>query len=108
MAANFVNLTPHVINVLSDGEEVMNLPPSGDVARVAAEKRKVDSIDGVPVFQTTFGSIEGLPAPQDGTIYVVSLLVASAAKRPDVLSPGTLVRDAKGNPVGCDGLASHV
>ena len=64
----FVNLTPHHLRV--DGEIV---PPTGEVARVAASGKVVD-----------------LPAPQEGTEYIVALGVARyVAGRPDVLSLAT-------------------
>ncbi len=62
----------------------------------------------IPVFRTTFGEVEGLPEPQDDTLYIVSLLVRRARPyRGDLLSPGQLIRDAEGRPIGCKGLAAN-
>ena len=101
----------------------MTLPPSGEVARVASTREKVAVIaacrpcrdgedctgaecrgPGVPLFDTRLGEVTGLPAPVVGTILVVSGMVAQAARRDDVLSPGALVRNDQGRPIGCEGL----
>jgi len=58
-------------------------------------------------FTTTYGTIEGLPAPEPGVIYVVSLLVLQAlpSGRRDVFVPGLLRRDSDGRITGCEGLS---
>jgi hypothetical protein len=75
-----VNLTPHVIS-LNSGLEIQ---PSGTVVRVAAIYTSFDE-DGV--CEAMFGEVQGLPEPQDNTLYIVSAIVAQVAKRPDVVSP---------------------
>ena len=101
-----VNLTPHALTLLNEsGAVVANIPPSGEVARVKTARQRIGDHEGVPLFTTEFGEVEGLPAPQDGTIFVVSGLVRSAVPhREDVFSPGQLVRDDKGRPTGAIGL----
>jgi hypothetical protein len=79
---NFINLTPHAIN-LNNGATIA---PSGTVARVTTAHSAFDA-NGICI--VTFGEVQGLPAPEMGTIYIVSALVAQAAKRPDVVSPAT-------------------
>ena len=97
-----INLTPHVIR-LNDGRE---FPPSGSIARVSTKREFVgwyhegqdgtvtldDEMlsDAIPIYKTVFGDVVGLPEPQNGTIYLVSGMVASAClDRMDVLSPAT-------------------
>ena len=58
----------------------------------------------IPTVVSSYGEVTGLPDPQLGVAYIVSGMVASAAPRPDVFSPGDLVRDESGRPVGCKGL----
>ena len=99
--ANFINLTPHTINVVGGP----SLPPSGSVARVAATSTPAGEFGGVALSRTTFGEVEGLPAPEEGVLLVVSALVRSAVPdRRDVASPGDLVRGDDGQPIGCRGL----
>lgn len=106
-----INLTPHALNLLVDGKEIV-VPPSGTVARAATIRQQVGTInvDGVdvPVNKTVFGDIDGLPDPQPDTIYVVSMLVAQAVPdRDDVFIVDDTVRDDQGRIVGAKALA-HV
>ena len=56
--------------------------------------------------EKSFNEVEGLPEPQENTIYIVSALVAGAAKdRDDLVIPNDIVRDDKGNIIGCKNLA---
>jgi len=88
-----------------DGEVKAVFPPSGQVARVKPERIKVAEINGIPVYHTSFGVVEGLPEPQPGTIYIVSTLVLAATKnRNDLVAPDTspasAVRDDNGRIIG--------
>ena len=82
-----INLTPHILR-LNDGTEYA---PSGTVARVSTSYTPF--IDGVA--SVTFGELQGLPAPQEGALFVASALVCQAAKRADVVSPATGHPDCK-------------
>lgn len=83
----------------------MVIEPSGKIARVSVRTETVGNIDGIPVTRSVFGEVEGLPAPENGTIYVVSSLVAGrVAAREDVFIPNESVRDEKGRIVGCKSL----
>lgn len=100
-----VNLTPHdVIVRLEDGTE--KVYPSQGVARVETKSEIVKQIDGVPTVTQTYKDIERLPSPQDGTVFLVSMIVRDAAKklgRTDVISPDTspegAIRDDAGRIV---------
>lgn len=106
---NFINLTPHELNILNDDEEeVLTIPPSGDTVRVDVTRQTVDHVEGAPIKKTEFGDVEGLPEPKEDTIYVVSGFVGShpdVSDRDDVVSPGQLVRDENGKPIGAKGFA---
>jgi hypothetical protein len=103
-----LNLTPHTLNILNaDAAVRVDVPPSGEVARVTTSRTQTGEVNGLPLFTTRFGEVTGLPAPSEGTLFVVSGLVAghpSVRDRADVFSPGELVRGADGQPVGCRGL----
>lgn len=114
---NLVNLTPHTITVIGSGETDMVIAASGQVARVSSTDEIVDylsydfetpsGIDGneFPIYVTRLGEVVGLPDPEEGTVYLVSGMVRSAVhERQDVWSPGPLVRDDKGQPIGCKGF----
>lgn len=102
----FVNLTPHTINVVNEeGVNVLEVAASGQQARVNSSCEVVDTVSGVSVVKTTYGAVDGLPVPEEGVIYIVSVLVAQvAAGRTDVVAPDTgpqsVVRDAEGKILG--------
>lgn len=88
-----VNLTPHPISLAdAAGEISATFPPSGEVARISTSQEVVMQLSGAEVRRTVFGALEGLPAPQEGVVYLASSLVAQqAAKegRVDVVAPDT-------------------
>lgn len=101
-----VNLTPHAITFMRANEENLVIEPSGKVARVSFETRQIEAIDGIPVMQNIYGGIVELPEPQEGTIYLVSSLVAArCSERNDVFIPNDSVRDDQGRIIGCRSLA---
>jgi len=115
MATTFINLTPHDIVVMPGDGDPIRLPASGTVARVQTTPGGfLRTVDGVPLFSAPqMGELVGLPEqPEDGTYYIVSSLVASAAVAanhplvaagrmvyPDT-SPAGAVRDESGRIVG--------
>ena len=105
---DIINLTPHDIRIYdAEGKNVIaTFPASGTVARVKSSTEIVGEVNGIEIACTTFGEIEGLPDPQPGTKYIVSLLVlqAAAGKRDDLIGPdtgpGSAVRDESGQIIG--------
>jgi len=104
-----INCTPHPISIVT-GERQVALPPSGVVPRMRETCEAAGEItlsDGimVPIRRVVYGPVEGLPAPQADTIFVVSALVAqAAADRPDLAYPGDFLRDEAGRIIGCRAL----
>lgn len=105
----FRNLTPHTINIVDgEGNEVLSISPSGDIARVAVSNQLVETDLGIEIFRAEYGEVEGLPAPKADMVYIVSMLVRERVpERSDVFSPGLLVRDDSGRPIGCRGLVMN-
>lgn len=105
-----LNLTPHPLTLVGENG-TLTVPPSGQVARLAVTRTACApvTVDGVtlPVSRTTLGEIVNLPAPAPGVILVVSALVAEAAARADVMSPGELLRDSSGAVIGARGLCAY-
>ena len=107
MSVRVINLTPHPVRVILSGEEKV-FPPSGQVVRLREEVRETGMlIEGIPVVEKKMAGLE-LPPLQPGVFYIVSLAVAQVARRPDLLVPDDLVRDEKGQVVGCRRLARIV
>lgn len=101
-----INLTPHAINIVDgEGKVTLTIEPSGSVARATNKTVVTGDINGIPVTKTEYGEVEGLPAQEEDTIYIVSTLVAQrCAGREDVFVPGEQVRDGQGRIIGCRSL----
>lgn len=128
-----INLTPHAIHIHHTIEDllgtshpmntypdyflpetvetVLTVEPSGTVCRVVAPPpAATDNILGhIPTAiysSLAEGGLEGLPAPEEGTVYIVSVLCLDAAARlgrHDVMAPDTshgAVRDEGGRLIG--------
>lgn len=101
----FVNLTPHVVNVRDANGDTINIQPNGGVARVAEKLTRIAVVGGISLNRQERGEVEGLPATAPETMYIVSAQVRLAVPhRLDVLSPGPLIRNEAGQPIGCDGF----
>ena len=105
---NFVNLTPHELNIIVDDDETINIESTGEVARVDQSTEQSDPLDGIPVQLVEMQEIINLPEPEAGTVFIVSGIVEANTNRADIYSPGPLVRDDDGKPVGCEGLKQTV
>ena len=101
-----VNMTPHVLNIIAADGSIVDIQPSGNIARVASSSAVVSTINGINVSQQTFGDVTGLPAAEEGVILIVSRMVKDrVANRADVMVPGAPVRDEGGKIVGASGLS---
>lgn len=91
----FLNLTPHAIVIRLTGQPDIVVPPSGQQARVAVRQIPVGSVPvaedtTVPLVKNEYGPVEGLPAPEEDTVLLVSLLVLGRVTgRSDVAAPDT-------------------
>ena len=103
-----INLTPHSVSIVNpEGKIIKVFEVSGQIARCSQSTKIVGNIDGIPLTQTTFGDVVNLPQPQKDTVFIVSRLVLNACKgvRDDLIVPNDLVRDDKGNIIGCNSFA---
>ena len=99
------NFTPHSITICNNAGEVARVIQPEGLVRLKAVTVPAGEIDGVPVTRTEFGQAEGLPEFKEGIFIVVSQLVKTALpSRSDLLVPAEVVRDEKGNIVGCKSL----
>lgn len=109
-----VNLTPHDINILDGNNNIiLVIKPSGLVTRCSILTEQVQSlevIDGkkiisVPIITTRVDRVNNLPDPEEGTLFIVSALVAQSVKdRDDILTSENTLRDYTGKVIGCQSL----
>jgi len=112
----FINATPHDIKVMDADGAIVIYPKEVVVfrceeTRVSLPPITTDKGAVINVSTVTYGEVltnDGSPIPpfQEGTMYIVSALVRQGAPdRTDFVSPGTLIRDATGQPIGCQGFS---
>ena len=98
------NFTPHPVNIVDAEGEIAVFQPEG-LARVGAISMKKEPVAGIPTSKTILGEPEGLPDFEAGTFLIVSQIVKSACpRRSDLLVPAEVIRDSKGQIVGCKSL----
>ena len=102
---NLKNLTPHPITIVRRDGTTVTIAPEAIPARVSEQTTEmpVHAYD-VPLLFTQAVGVIGLPPREPGVVLIVSRMVLDAADRADLVSPGTLVRDAQGRVTGCASL----
>jgi hypothetical protein len=111
--STIINLTPHAITIrASSGAVLVEIPPSGSIARVEEEIIPERPIGAVRTTRTAPRAISGLPDPQPDHWYVVSQVTADGAdalgrRTDDLLIPGQQTRDAAGRVDGCASLVRY-
>lgn len=106
---NVINLTPHGIRIAMSDESYVDFDASGQVARVSSKEVSGDELHAVtignaryehtaiPTVKMEYGTVEGLPEPIEGTVYIVSgMVLAQVPHRKDVYAPntgGTAIRE---------------
>lgn len=58
----------------------------------------------ISLYNVTYGEVTGLPEPEDGVLYIVSMMVLEACRREDLIAPVDMVRDNTGRIIGCRGF----
>ncbi len=108
-----VNLTPHPVTLVREDGCVVELSaaPKDKVPRCTETVQQVGEIEAgdlrIPVIRKSLGQVDNLPDPEEGTVFIVPLAVAQAARhRGDLLVPNDTVRDEQGKIIGCRSLAT--
>ncbi|HEY8393602.1 MAG TPA: hypothetical protein VIK92_02235 [Thermaerobacter sp.] len=116
-----VNLTPHPIHVYApdtpdvvgpEHKPLCTIPPCGTYARITTTRTLSGTIAvggwlEVPLVDTTYGEVEGLPDPEPGVFYLVSLACATELRhsgRDDLIVVDRPVRNSEGTVVGARGF----
>ena len=87
------------------GTEPVEIYPSQGVARATCVEETVGRINGSDVVKRVYGGPQNLPEPKDGVYYIVTALVANAARQAgrsvhDLLLTARQVKDMQNNVVG--------
>lgn len=105
---NWINLTPHRIEIKLVNGRTKVIPATGIVARVVSTEEDITVIDGIRITKQV-SKIINLPKPIKGTMYIVSRVVAKEASllgRNDILIPTEQSKHpATGQINRCNGLS---
>lgn len=103
---NIINCTPHAVTVVdAEGKILRIIESNGSPIRLASSTVPAGEFDGVPLTRTEFGEPVNLPDPQEGAVYIVSQIVKNAIPgRSDLVVPAEVLRDDKGQIIGCRSL----
>jgi hypothetical protein len=111
--SEIINLTPHVVTLLTDGTTI-DILPSGKIARRELDRSQRSFIEvasgeetiSFPVNHIRLGRVTNLPDPKEGTFYIVSQVTAKGLFRSDLLTIDESLRDGSGRIIGCRSFAS--
>lgn len=100
---DIINLTPHSIEYLKADGKILKFPSKGQARVRTQDYRSICLGDIRFVNYDSEPSVEGLPEPSHGKLYIVSTVVQTALKnrRDDLLSPCMIEKDRDGNILCC-------
>jgi hypothetical protein len=106
-----VNLCNHAISVHLSNGKVVEIPPSGLVARATVKHLpfmdEAYAGEEIPINRQVYTAIDGLPPKETGVWYIVSEMAGEAAAqmgRTDVLVTNERIKVNSGKVVGCRSL----
>ena len=102
-----VNLTGHRVTMINWDDRTEHIPSSGYLrVESSSDPGSVISINGLrmPLIEIHERRLEG-PEIKDGTLYVVSGVVAAKSRRTDFIVPSRVERNRHGTVVGCRAFA---
>lgn len=109
-----INLTGRKLDIYNkEGKEIIVSIPSDGTATVQVSRTECGKVGDFALHRTKYGEIEGLPEPENGTIYIVNFFVLNALRyhnmdRSDCVSPDTaaqsVIRNEYGHVIGIRGF----
>lgn len=105
-----INCTPHPVSIikkLSNGHTMLKklFEPAEVPVRLAVQTVRKGEMEGVPLSHTVFGEPQNLPEQRKGVLLIVSQLVKNSCPwRRDLVVPAEVIRDNRGNVIGCESL----
>jgi hypothetical protein len=102
-----VNMTANTVKVYdaNNNKLLLVLPPSGQVTHVTYKQELVDTLDGIPVYNSVYNTVDNLPDEEANTKFIVTSQVRMTfPNRRDFYSPGELVYNSQEESFGYRGL----
>ena len=101
-----INMCVHDIKLMNEDGSITIIPPSGSMVRCRRRKNVLHYVNGIPITKGTVIEIQGLPAKQPNTLYIVSKLVLDNVKdRDDFVRPEGKIKDMYGHDIACTALS---
>ena len=102
------NFTPHRVDLYHNTGPIERFESEG-TARISCTQEYYDYVDScgvdsspIAIYKSKYGEVEGLPEPEDDTLFIVSRVVAEhLPHRRDLIIPNGLLRNSLGNVFGC-------
>ena len=106
LKAKFINVTGYPIRVMCDKKWAHIEPDPSNVARVLYSVALSSKVEDIEIYSHGVNAITGLPAPQEGKLYLVLPEVRFLLpERSDLLTHGELIYDGETNkPLGFKNL----
>lgn len=94
-----INCTPHDVCLIKQNGTREVFKASGIVPRL---NTKIINTDDEIFVKKVMGDVEGLPDPEENTMYIVSTMVFDSSDRSDLIAPNTnnAIRNELGHIVG--------
>jgi len=105
-----VNLTGHDVTLIQWDDQAATIRADGQM-RVYSNAEATGMVRTdvhIPVLDIVEQRLSMAAEPKDGTLFIVSGIVAAKARRRDFVVPSRVVRDQNGRAVGCRALARVV
>ena len=107
-----INMTPHTVYIFDEKGNMIKIFESKGLVRAEQKDIEVGVLEGIPIIETDFGELVGLPEYSKGTYYIVSAIAAKAASlsgrtTEDLLLTSRAVRNYYGRIIGCQALARY-
>lgn len=109
MSRRLVNLMRYDLNLYDENDQVVSLPPSGQVINVNEHTKMstvdFDNVGHVPVATIT-STIDFIPEPDERLAYLIPMRALIALHEAgydtsDMYAPNMLVKDRTGKVIGC-------
>lgn len=110
MSVQMVNLQRFSLTLYLEDGSLLKLPAHISPPQVNERLDKLSHFNGqypqIPIFTPAETSVINMPTLSDDILYIATILVASTAKLPNVVSPINAVRNSNGEILGFRGLKS--